>query len=66
MWLGFEIFKILYRLNYLGLYFVFITAMLLQYKNCISVGFCQVYLILRHVFKCEKFGSHFFHVTPYY
>ena len=34
---GLEIFKILYRLNYLGLYFVNITAMLLQY--CIAGKF---------------------------
>ena len=36
-----------------------ITAMLLQYQNCISVGFCRVKLILRCILKCERFGSHF-------
>ena len=48
---GFQIFKILYNS---GFCFFTITAVLLQYQNCISVDFCQVKLILRCVLKCEK------------
>ena len=62
---GLKIFKILYRVNYLSFYYFKITAVLLQYQNCISVGFCQVKLGLRYDLKCEKFGLHFFHVNPY-
>ena len=46
-------------LNCLDLHFVYITAMLLQCQNCISVSYCRVKLILRCVLKCENFGCHF-------
>ena len=51
IWVGLEIFKILYRLNYLG---VFCLILLQCYYNCISVGFCQVKPILRCVLKCKN------------
>ena len=31
-----------------------------------GILFCLILLFLRCVLKCEKFGSHFFHVNPYY
>ena len=50
----FEIFKILYTLNYSGFYLFVTTAMLLQYQNCISISFCQVKLILRCVLSTKN------------
>ena len=36
-----------------------IAATLQQYYKYISVGFCEVKLVLRCILKCEKLGCHF-------
>ena len=59
----FEILKLLYRLNYSDFVLFNITVILL---NCIQSAFVKLKFILRCIWKCEKFGSHFFHVIPYY
>ena len=66
MQVGFENFKILYRLNYLGFYFVWyhsnVTTLLkLHFSQLLSSkAYFNVF------FKCKKFSSHFFHVNSYY
>ena len=57
---GFEILKILYKLNYSGFYFAYyhcniVTVLELHFSQILYIK-----LILRCVLKCEKFGSHFF------
>ena len=58
---GFQNFK---TFNYSDFYFFNITAILLQYQNCIQSAFVKLKFILRCVLKCEKFGSHFFMSIP--
>ena len=53
---NFKMFKMFFWLIYSDFIMFDITAMLLHCYNCISVAFCQIKLILRWVFKCEKFG----------
>ena len=64
----FEILKLLYRLNYAEFYFVLISLLFYcSIRTAFSrLSFVKLKFILRCVLKCEKFGSHFFHVNPYY
>ena len=66
MWVGFKIFKILYRLNYSSFYFVYYHS---NVTTVLELHFSQLSsskAYFKVCFKCEKFGSHFFHVNPYY
>ena len=62
----FIILKLLYRLSYSDFYFVEHHCNFTEYLNCIQSAFVKLKYILRCVLKCEKFGSHFFHVNLYY
>ena len=59
-----EILKILYRLNYLDIYFVYSSAMLLI---VLEVHFSLLFSnkrVLEFVLWCVKFGHHFFMLIP--
>ena len=62
----FEIFKILYRLNYLAFHFIDISAMLLI---AIEVHFSLLFsnkVYFRACFEVRKIWLPFFHINPYY
>ena len=42
------------------------TALLSVFLCPYSVDFCQVKAYFKVCFEVKKFGSHFFHVNPYY
>ena len=65
MWVRFEIFKILYRLNYSDFYFVYYHCNVTTVLKLHSVSFCQAKLTLRCIFSVN-FGRYFFHVNLYY